>query len=87
METNKPDHNIKLIWDFKGPTAAATAEHYIQHLKTYVSDASLQHPIFDHQKLSDFHSIAFLVVTQEEMPRVRDDLKPHRGELFLEETH
>ena len=30
------------------------------------------------------HIINFLVVAEFEMPQVRDDLKPHRGELYVD---
>jgi hypothetical protein len=29
------ERKIKLIWDFRGPTAAKTAEHHEIHLKEY----------------------------------------------------
>lgn len=37
-----------------------------------------------HTDLSELHSIAFLVVEENEMPRVRDALLPHRGEIFTD---
>ena len=30
------------------------------------------------------HSIAFMVVDEAEMKPIRDALKPHRGELYIE---
>ena len=30
------NRKIKLIWDFRGPVAAKTAEHHEIHLKEYI---------------------------------------------------
>ena len=51
-ETMKPvlDRKIKLIWDFRGPQAARTAEHYQNHLAEFVTLEELKHDIsgFEH---------------------------------------
>ncbi len=79
------DRKIKLIWDFKGPAAAKTAEHYEKHLKEYVFHEELKFDTTGFSRLSDMHSIAFLVVAEFEMIKTRDDLKPHRGEIYLDD--
>lgn len=76
------DRKIKLIWDFKGPASQQTAEHYVIHLKEYVENEELKYNIVDYQQVNEMHSIVFLVVAEFEMPQVRDDLKPHRGEVY-----
>lgn len=75
---------IKLIWDFRGPAAAKTAEHHEIHLKEYIAMEKLPLQITGFEVLNEMHAIAFLVVTDAEMIQVRDALKPHRGELFNE---
>ncbi len=72
---------IKLIWDFRGPAAAKTAEHHEIHLKEYIEIEKLPLKITGFQILNDMHAIAFMVVTDEYMIPVRDALIPHRGEL------
>ena len=72
---------IKLIWDFRGPAAAKTAEHHEIHLKEYIDIETLPLKITGFQILNDMHAIAFMVVTDDYMIPVRDALKPHRGEL------
>lgn len=84
MEKNLLDRKLKLIWDFKGPAAAKTAEHYEIHLKEYVSSEELKYDITGITHISDSHSLVFLVVAEFEMPQVRDDLKPHRGQVYNE---
>jgi len=73
---------IKLIWDFRGPAAAKTAEHHEIHLKEYIAIEKLALNITGFQILNDLHAIAFMVVTDENMIGVRDALKPHRGEVY-----
>lgn len=73
---------IKLIWDFRGPTAAKTAEHHEIHLKEYIALEKTELNITGFEIKNEMHTIAFMVVTDAEMIAVRDALKPHRGELF-----
>lgn len=73
---------IKLIWDFRGPTSAKTAEHHEIHLKEYIAMEQLPITITGFEILNDLHAIAFMVVTDENMIQTRDALQPHRGEIF-----
>lgn len=74
---------IKLIWDFRGPAAAKTAEHHEIHLKEYIAMEKLPITITGFESKSELHAIAYIVVTDEQMIPLRDALKPHRGELYL----
>ena len=73
---------IKLIWDFRGEAAAKTAEHHEIHLKEYIKIEKLPINITGFEIKNDLHTIAFMVVTDEDMIQIRDALKPHRGELY-----
>ena len=73
---------IKLIWDFRGPDAARTAEHHDIHLKQYITIEKFDLNITGFEVINEFYAIAFMVVTDENMIMVRDALKPHRGELY-----
>jgi hypothetical protein len=75
---------IKLIWDFRGPAAAKTAEHHEKHLREYAAIEKLPLNITGFEVNNDMHAIAYMVVTDNEMVSVRDALKPHRGELYAE---
>tara|TARA_Y100000814_G_C12118469_1_gene329715 strand:+ start:285 stop:518 length:234 start_codon:yes stop_codon:yes gene_type:complete len=72
---------IKLIWDFRGPAAAKTAEHHEKHLKEYIAIEKLSLNITGFDVINDMHATAWMVVTDEHMITVRDALKPHRGEI------
>jgi hypothetical protein len=73
---------IKLIWDFRGPTSAKIAEHHEIHLKEYILAEKLSPNITGFEILNEMYAIAYMVVTDETMVQVRDALKPHRGEVY-----
>ncbi|GGG59995.1 hypothetical protein [Bizionia arctica] len=77
---------LKLIWDFKGPDSAKTAEHHEIHLKEYIVAQQLPLNITGFEILSEMHTIAFMVVEEADMKPIRDALKPHRGQVYLEEN-
>ena len=79
---NDLDTRIKLIWDFRGPAAAQTAEHHEKHLAEFVYLENLPQGSTGFKHLSELHSIAYLVVNKSDMKDVRDILKPHRGEIY-----
>lgn len=78
------ERQIKLIWDFRGPAAAKTAEHHEIHLKEYIISEKIELSITGFEIITEMHAIAFMVVTDENMISVRDALKPHRGEVYSE---
>ncbi|WP_127138568.1 hypothetical protein [Flagellimonas oceanensis] len=80
------DRKIKIIWDFRGPTAAQIAEHYLKHLKEFVEVEELKYDLGGVEHFSPTHSIAYLVVAEFELKEVKDILKPHRGEVYNMET-
>jgi hypothetical protein len=73
---------IKLIWDFRGPASAKTAEHHEIHLKEYIIIEKSPLNITGFEVINEMHAIAFMVVTDDTMIQVRDALKPHRGEIY-----
>lgn len=74
---------IKLIWDFRGPASAKTAEHHEIHLKEYITAEKLPLNITGVKIIDDMYAIAFMVVNDENMLQVRDALRPHRGEIYV----
>lgn len=76
---------LKLIWDFHGPDASKIAEHHEKHLKEYIIIEKLDVSITGIEALSDMHTIAFMVVNEDQMKPVRDALKPHRGQVYMAE--
>jgi hypothetical protein len=78
--------NLKLIWDFRGPDAQKTAEHHLIHLDEYLEREKIEVIESDVEKLTDVHSIAFIACSENVMPKLRDELKPHRGQLYISEN-
>ncbi len=78
------NRKIKLIWDFRGPSAAKTAEHHEKHLKEYIAIEELPLNITGFQNISEVYSYAFMVTEETNMIRLRDALKPHRAEVYQE---
>lgn len=76
------NRQIKLIWDFRGPASAKTAEHHDIHLKEFLDKEKYPLKITGFEILNDMYAIAYLVVEEIDMIRFRDALRPHRGEVF-----
>ena len=76
------NRKIKLIWDFKGHVSAKTAEHHEIHLKEFIETEKMDLNITGFEVLNELHAIAFMVVEEVNLIKVRDILKPHRGEVF-----
>ena len=72
---------IKLIWDFRGPNAQKTAEHHCIHLDEFATLEKLPFHEIDSEKLTNFYTIAYITVDENNMLIFRDALKPHRGEI------
>ena len=73
---------IKLIWDFRGPVAAKTAEHHEIHLKEYIQMEKIELNITGFEIINEMYALAFMVVEEVNMISVRDTLRPHRGEIY-----
>ncbi len=74
---------IKLIWDFRGSTSAKTAEHHEIHLKEYLLARNYSLQITCFEIINEMHAVAYLVVEEKDMIQFRDELKPHRGEVYI----
>ncbi|PIQ16407.1 MAG: hypothetical protein COW67_03160 [Flavobacteriales bacterium CG18_big_fil_WC_8_21_14_2_50_32_9] len=72
---------IRLIWDFRGNEAEQTAKHHQIHLEEFASKEQLILKEAGVEKNQDFHWIAFLLVDEREVFKVRDALQPVRAEV------
>lgn len=75
---------LKLIWDFRGPTAHKIAEHHEIHLQDYIKINKINFHKTGVETIHDLHSIAFMVIDETAMKPIRDALKPHRGQVYTE---
>lgn len=76
------NERIKLIWDFHGPNAKYTAEHHAKHLGEFAEAEKLQNTILGEEEITPMHYIAFFVVEKHLMDKLRETLKPTRGQLY-----
>lgn len=73
---------IKFIWDFRGPTAAATAEHHLVHLKEFCAAENIPTEAFGTLAHNDFIAEAYVATSEAYFNLIRDRLKPHRASLY-----
>ncbi|PIB38939.1 hypothetical protein [Maribacter sp. 4G9] len=78
------ERQIKLIWDFRGPAALKTAEHHEIHLEEFIALEKADVITTGHKEMNEMHSIAYMVVHERDMIAMRDKLKPHRGEIYVD---
>ncbi len=76
---------IKMIWDFRGPTAMQTAKHHEIHLTEYLQQKEIEYHLLKVHGLSEFKTEVWLVTDESFVVKIRQDLKPHRGQLFNSE--
>ncbi len=75
---------IKLIWDFRGPTASEIARHHQKHLQEYSVVEELAVKVTGSQDYSSSHSASYLIIQDDELDEVKNRLQPHRGEYLAD---
>lgn len=70
---------IKLIWDFRGPDAEATAKHHAIHLNDFAKKHLTESNTSGIEKQTEAHSIAYMLCTKKQVIEIRDALRPHRA--------
>ncbi|HLW32747.1 MAG TPA: hypothetical protein VKX40_10835 [Aequorivita sp.] len=73
---------VKLIWDFRGANAMPIAKHHAIHLTEYAEAQKLQNPLVGDEAVTPMHHIAYMIVEHAMMDKLREALKPHRGQLY-----
>ncbi len=73
---------VKMIWDFRGPNAEPIAKHHQIHLNEFVEKEGISETITGIEVVSEYYCMAFLVVPNEQVNRLRTLLKPHRGQRY-----
>lgn len=75
------NRKIKLIWDFRSEVAFKIAENHSIDTKAFMAHKEIEFFESGAARVSDYHSISYLVVAESNMIFVRDILKPHRAEV------
>lgn len=84
MADQQEKRKVKLIWDFRGPDGERTAEHHALHLKEYIKTNNIKLNITGFESISKNHSLAYMVIYEDELQKARQTLKPHRGQVYEE---
>ncbi len=71
---------VKYIWDFRGEAALGISKHHAIHLQEFIQTKNLSNSSSGYEQLSDLHSIAYILSSQENLLLIRDTLKPNRAE-------
>lgn len=82
MNVNELPEKLKLIWDFRGPAAAKIAAHHEIHLKQFIQREQTKFNITGVEKITEMHSLVFMVIGKEEMESIRKALKPQRAQVW-----
>ncbi|MFN6117759.1 MAG: hypothetical protein ACK46G_11640 [Flavobacteriales bacterium] len=75
---------IRLHWDFFGPDATTTAEHFLHHLDEFCKRENIsghRHWVVP----QPVRSTAIMECDEQYLKPVRDALRPVRGERVIEE--
>ena len=72
---------IKIIWDFKALDHLKVAEGHPENLTYFCEKQNVENHGIGFESLSEFHSIAYVVVEKPNVNIIRDSLKPHRAEV------
>ncbi len=75
---------VKLIWDFRGPNAKHIAAHHAKHLGEFSKAEKLENAFTGSEEVTPMHHIAFFVVEEKLMDKLRATLKPTRGQYYQE---
>lgn len=70
---------VKLYWDFRGPASAGTAEHFHLHLNEFFLSCTAQAIDSGWESSGEQHHVVFLLIRQEDLPLIKERLRPHRG--------
>lgn len=71
---------IRLIWDFHGADAIQIAEHHARHLEDFLKREKIAKASSGVDKVDEGYGMAWVEIQEQDMEKVRDALKPQRGE-------
>jgi len=75
----KENRKVRLIWDFRGPDALATAKHHAIHLKEFAQQEKLPFDEVNAIAKNDYLAMAFLIIDESYLAVFKKALKPDRG--------
>ena len=73
--------NIKLIWDFRGPSSSQTAAHFKIHLLEFFASEKIRFIDSGVEPVNEVHHYTFAVIDKHHLEVIKSALKPTRGQL------
>lgn len=68
----------RLLWDYRGPQAQGTAEHFLRHLDEFLEREGFEGCATGVQALGPAHSACFCVCAEGQVAKLGPALRPHR---------
>jgi len=78
-------NQFKIIWDYRGPDALMTAQHFEHHLEDFIKMRNLKSNQTGIEVYSEFYATAFMIVKEDELEVVRQALRPNKIKQLEEE--
>ncbi len=75
-----------LLWDFFGPRALPTAEHFLVHLVEFLSKNKIAHTDAQVTQESALHFVTFCTLNSADAAKVAATLRPKRRVLLNSEN-
>ena len=72
---------IKLIWDFKGPSSKHTSAHFKTHLLEFFKEEKLEYYSCEVETVNESYHYTFVITNKSNLALIKTALKPNRGQL------
>ena len=69
---------IRVIWDYYGPSAQATAEHFQRHLESFLTENDCGEFTASMEVVTPMHAATYADIQPEFLDAVGSALRPHR---------
>ena len=72
---------IKLIWDFRGPSSKHTSTHFKTHLLEFFKEEKLEYYSCEVETVNESYHNTFIITNKSNLALIKTALKPNRGQL------
>jgi len=72
---------IKLIWDFRGPSSKHTSTHFKTHLLEFFKKEKLEYYSCEVETVNESYHYTFVITNKSNLALIKTALKPNRGQL------
>ena len=73
---------IKLIWDFRGPSSKHTSAHFKTHLLEFFKEEKLEYYSCEVETVNESYHYTFVITNKSNLALIKRALKPNRGQLI-----